>query len=224
LWIGSARDLDPSEADVSSPWRKSICIRRTLPPASRRCSTLKIRRDARVAACAALVLGLLGLPGLRLRAQDVTEPALKAAFIYNFAQFTDWPPPVSNSGPFVMCVLGDPAVGEALTRAIKGRVLAGQSLSVSLVTTSGLQRMCRVLYVSNITFNEASQLLAGLRDAPVLTLSDLDGFTQIGGIAQFFFEHGQLRFTIQNASAQRARLQISSKLLALSKSRASITP
>ena len=67
-------------------------------------------------------------------AQDVTEPALKAAFIYNFAKFTEWPADAMAAGaPFVLCVLGDAAVGDALERAVKGRVLAGHSMGVSQV-------------------------------------------------------------------------------------------
>ncbi len=50
--------------------------------------------------------------------------------------------------------------------------------------------------MSGVTPAQAAQLVAGVRDLPVLTISDLDGFTELGGIAQFFFEHGQLRFSV----------------------------
>ena len=85
------------------------------------------------------------------------------------------------------------------------------------MSPAGPQRVCHVLYVSGVTAGQAAQLVAGLRDVPVLTISDIEGFTELGGIAQFFFEHGQLRFSIHVVSAKRARLQISSKLLALAK-------
>ena len=151
-------------------------------------------------------------------AQDVTEPALKAAFIYNFVMFTEWPADaVPAAGPLVMCVLGDAAVGDALERAVKDRVLAGRSMAVSQVESAGTRRVCHVLYVSGVTAVRATQLVAGLRDVPVLTISDLEGFTQLGGIAQFFFEQGRLRFIVQLESAKRARLQISSRLLVLAK-------
>ena len=65
-------------------------------------------------------------------AQDVTEPALKAAFIYNFAKFTEWPTDVVAAGePLVMCVVDDEAVADALERAVKGRVIASHSILVS---------------------------------------------------------------------------------------------
>ena len=73
--------------------------------------------------------------------------------------------------------------------------------------------MCRASSASS----GGDSCIAGLRDAPVLTISDIEGFTEVGGIAQFFFEHGQLRFSIQLESAKRARLQISSRLLVMAK-------
>ncbi len=170
-------------------------------------------RITRAAIAAAL---LMPVPA---SAQDVTEPALKAAFIYNFAKFTEWPADVVPAGePFVMCVLGDAAVGEALERAVKGRDLGGRTHGrVAVGVAERPQRGCHVLYVSGVTAGQAAQLVAGLRDAPVLTISDVEGFTELGGIAQFFFEHGQLRFSVHLESAKRARLQISSRLLALAK-------
>jgi hypothetical protein len=166
--------------------------------------------------CTAIAVLLLA-PALS-PAQDVTGPALKASYIYNFAKFTEWPADVvAAEAPFVMCVLGDAAVGDALAQVVKGRALAGHSLTVSSVTRTGPQSGCHVLYVSGVTAAQAAQLVAGLRDAPVLTISDVETFTELGGIAQLFFEYGRLSFTIHHEAAMRARLQISSRLLALAK-------
>jgi uncharacterized protein DUF4154 len=151
-------------------------------------------------------------------AQDVTESALKAAFIYNFAKFTEWPTAVTPAAePLVLCVLGDAAVSEALEGAVKGRLLGGHSMAVSRLESTGVHKVCHVLYLSGVTAARAAQLVAGLHDAAVLTISDVDGFTELGGIAQFFFEHGQLRFSVQLESAKRAHLEISSKLLMLAR-------
>ena len=115
-------------------------------------------------------------------AQDVTESALKAAFIYNFVKFTEWPADVVPAGEhFVMCVLGDTAVGEALERAVKTRLLDGHSLTVVQLEPGGPQRVCHVLYVSGVTAGQAAQVVARGRDAPVLTISDLDGIHGTGG-------------------------------------------
>lgn len=163
------------------------------------------------------ILLLTPMPGA---AQDVTEPALKAAYIYNFAKFTDWPADVMPAGkPLLICVLGDAAIGDALARAVKGRALAGHITEVSQSAPDGPRGACHILYLSGVTASQAATLVAGLRDAPVLTISDVEGFTQLGGIAQFFFEDGQLRFNVDAGSARRARLQISSRLLALAKTK-----
>jgi hypothetical protein len=164
----------------------------------------------------ATMAGLLLIRGMA-SAQDVTEPALKAAFIYNFAKFTEWPVEMPAAEPLALCVVGDAAVGDALERVVKDRVVAGHGLAVSQRAFAGPQLPCHILYVSGVTVGRAAQLVAGLRDVPVLTISDLDGFTEAGGIAQFFYENGQLRFSVDVGCAKRARLQISSRLLALAK-------
>jgi hypothetical protein len=162
-------------------------------------------------------IAILLLVPLPATAQDVTEPALKAAFIYNFVQFTTWPADVlTNDGPLVLCVVGDAAIGRALEQTVKGRTLAGRTMGVSQSSpNAALRGGCHVLYVSGVTEGQAKKIVADLHNAPILSISDVEGFTQVGGMAQFFFKHGQLRFNVHIESARRARLQISSRLLAL---------
>ena len=166
-------------------------------------------------------IAILLLTPMPAAAQDVSEPVLKAAFIYNFAKFTEWPAGVVPAGgPLLFCVLGDAAIAEALGRAVKGRTLAGHIMEVSQSGSDGPPRPgCHILYLSGVTASQAATLVAGLRDAPVLTISDVEGFTKLGGIAHVFFEHGQLRFTVHAESARRARLQISSRLLGLARAK-----
>ena len=157
---------------------------------------------------------LLRLPA---SAQDVTEAALKAAFIYNFAQFTEWPADaVAPAKPLALCVIGDDAVAEALGRTVNARQIDGHSMTVSVVAALPA-RACHVLYLSHLTPAQAAQFTATPQDAPVLTIGDVEGFTDMGGISRFYFEHGRLRFTIRLQAVKRARLQISSRLLALAK-------
>jgi uncharacterized protein DUF4154 len=168
-----------------------------------------------VRACVVLATALLGSAGFA-SAQDVTEPALKALFIYNFAKFTEWPSAaVAAAEPLNLCVVGDQAVGEALEKAVKGRALAGHQLNVAQVAQVGPAQSCHVLYVSGVTVGRAAQVIEKLRDGPVLTISDLEGFTDRGGIAECFFVDGRLRFKVHSPSAERARLKISSRLMLL---------
>ena len=150
-------------------------------------------------------------------AQDVTEPALKAAFIYNFARFTTWPADAPAGDAFTICVLNDGAVAQALQRAVIGKSLAERPIAVSVVASGAPKRTCRVLYMAGLPATEAATVVADLREAPVLTISNMDGFASAGGMTQFFFEHGQLRFRIHLESAKRAGLQISSRLLIMAR-------
>lgn len=171
--------------------------------------------------------GLWRAPGAKLAAlllfcastslgQDVTEVTLKAAFLYNFAKFTEWPQEaLPAAAPLVACVIGDQAVGNALQQTARGRLVSGHAISVARVTLEGPWPSCHLLYVSGVAVKQAAEVAAALRGAPVLTISDLDEFARLGGIAQFFVENGKMRFGINLASAKRSRLQLSSKLLAL---------
>jgi hypothetical protein len=151
-----------------------------------------------------------------VRTQDVTEPSLKAAFIYNFAKFTDWPPEsLPATAVFTACVLGDGPVSDALVRAIKGRQFGGRKISVLNVQVDGAVRSCHLLYLAGITTAQISAVLTAARGAPILTISDADDFIQLGGIAHMFVVQGKMRFEFNLDPARRAKLQLSSQLLAL---------
>jgi hypothetical protein len=162
-------------------------------------------------------LGIVLLGRTIAVAQDVTEPALKAAFIYNFARFTTWPADAAPADSFVICVLNDTAVAEALQHAVAGRSLTERPVSVTSVAPSASKKTCRVLYMAGLPVNKVAEVVAELRESPVLTISNIDGFASAGGMTQFFFEHGQLRFRIALESAKRAGLHISSRLLIMAR-------
>ncbi len=174
------------------------------------------RRRSPFARGAIALLAALLLGGAVGRAQDATEPSLKAALIYNFAKFTEWPadalPP---SAPFTACVLGADQIGDALERSVKGRQIAGRAVTVVQIAPDGPLRSCQLLYLSGLKKAQVAALLGPLRGVPVLTISDADDFARIGGIAHVFVENGKLGFNLNLELARRARLQLSSKLLVL---------
>jgi hypothetical protein len=114
-------------------------------------------------------------------------------------------------------VLGDEAVQAELERSAKGHMVAGHSLVVMGIKVDGALRSCHLLYVTGLDRRRLTQLIAQVKDAPVFTVSDFDGFASFGGVSQLFIENGKVRFAINPASALRARLRISSKLLTLAK-------
>jgi hypothetical protein len=162
---------------------------------------------------ARFITGLL-LALVPARAQGAPEAALKAAFVYNFAKFTDWPHETGAAGPLKLCVLGDPAVADALDATVKGHPIGGRDVAVSRASPDQL-RGCHMLYLAALDNKRLSQVLDDVKGAAVLTVSDLDRFAQNGGIAGLFVEAGKMRFAINVEAAQRAGLRISSRLLGL---------
>lgn len=159
----------------------------------------------------------LGSAGL-LGAQTASEPALKAAFVYNFAKFTEWPPDaLPDRAPLVMCVIGDAAVAQSLESAVRGRQIGRHALVVQQMKVDGPLRTCHVLYASDLDNDLAAQMLDVVKRLPVLAVSDLNRFAQMGGTAQLFIEGDRMRFAINVDAAQRNRLHLSSQLLALAR-------
>ena len=166
---------------------------------------------------AVAVVLLLTLTPRTLLTQEVTGPALKAAFLFNFVKFTTWPADaLADAAPVQMCVVNAPAVGSALAAAVQGRVVAGHPIQVSQPAEDAALRKCHVLFVSGPRA-AALKVVAAVHDAPVLTVSDLPAFATDGGIVQFHVQQGQLRFAFALDAARVARLQISSKLLSLAR-------
>ena len=154
----------------------------------------------------------------RVSAQPTTVSAVRAAFLYNFAKFAEWPADALAPGQKLsLCVLGDNAVADALEQTIKGHTIENHELTVQVVRAGWPIPSCHLLYVGELDAKGAIQLIEALKGAPVLTVSDCDKFAELGGVAQLILESGRMRFAINVAAAQRARLQLSSKLLSLAK-------
>lgn len=171
--------------------------------------------SVRVRIAAAVVAGLLASVA-GPHAQDVTEASLKSAFIYNIASFSTWPAEaLPINAPFVACVLGDSAVGPALERAVKGRLLGGRSINVVRAPRDGSLTGCHLVYVSDVSPEQGRQLLASLHGTPVLSIVEIDGFAMPGSVARMFVERGKMRFEIDYGLAKHSGLQLSSRLLAL---------
>jgi hypothetical protein len=162
-----------------------------------------------------VVLLALVVPGNRARAQDVTEVTLKGAFILNFARFTVWPADALQAPTISVCVVGDRDVADALSRTVKDKQLSGRAVAVTLVAADSPLPTCHVLYLSGLADDRVAEVTAKVRDLPVLTVSNAEAFVKRGGIVQIFVENGKMKFRISLASARRARLALSSRLLAL---------
>lgn len=166
--------------------------------------------------CGLLLAVLVGTASASASDQPVQISRVKAAFLFNFAKFTEWPAdrlPLGDT--LAMCVVGDFPVADALEITIKGRLVEGHPLSVQLLKADGPLRSCHLVFVGGSEAKRSAEILETLRDASILSVGDAPAFAELGGVAQLIVENERMRFAVNVTAAQRARLQLSSKLLSL---------
>ena len=145
-------------------------------------------------------------------AQEIPlEYRVKAAFLYNFVRYVEWPAP--RSTPIKICVAGQNPFGTVLEDLIRNERIRGAPLVAETIPEplSG----CNVVFAPK-TSNIPAYLRAAAR-MPVLTVGETPGFTDKGGIINFYLEGDKVRFEINRTAADRAGLRISSRLLQLAR-------
>lgn len=146
----------------------------------------------------------------------VQEYQIKAAFLYNFAKFVDWPgEPAGASAPLVIVVFGKDPFGPSLEQTVAGKTVSGRPLLIR--RTSRVEELlpCHILFISASEKRRLAQIWRALGNASVLTVSDMEEFLQLGGAIGFLIWESKIRFGINLQAARRAGLRISSKLLSL---------
>lgn len=147
------------------------------------------------------------------------EYQVKAAFLFHFAQFVDWPPDAfkNAAAPLTYCTVGgDPFDGE-LEKALSGKSIGAHPLRVQHVKQARELQGCQILFIGIAEKNGLAATLGSVKSSPVLTVGDSEHFAQQGGIIGFCEEEKKIRFEINLGAATSARLRISAKLLSLAK-------
>ena len=163
---------------------------------------------------AAVVLTLLA-PQLWGQDAKPTDYQVKAAYLYNFGRFIEWPTktPVTQNDPFTVCVLGQDPFGPTLDTVLAGETIGGKKVVAMRISNPQDSVKCRILFLSaeeNIRLKKTIELLD--KEA-VLTVSDMPKFSQHGGMIQFVLEGNRIRFEVNLAATQHAGLTLSSELL-----------
>lgn len=149
--------------------------------------------------------------------QAPKEYQVKAAFLFNFTRFVEWPADVFDApdSPFVLGVVGKNPFGTYLEEIIKGESINGHPLELRYFKTSADITGCHILYIAQENKEEMKQAVTQAAALSALTVSDNSTFTRQGGMIRFVTEDNKTRIRI-NLSAVRAEgLTISSKLLKL---------
>ncbi len=163
----------------------------------------------------AICLGVLLSTGSRAQATD--EYRVKAAFLYNFVKFVEWPPQTfkSPSEAIVIGVLGKDPFGGALLAATAGKAFEGRSFQVREVGDAQQAAACQILFVSSSERKRFGLLFSQMGGHGVLTVGETDNFTAEGGVVNLKIEGGTVRLQINIEAAKREQLHISAKLLSL---------
>jgi hypothetical protein len=153
-------------------------------------------------------------PGHTL-AQSSPEYQLKAVFLFNFAQFVEWPAssfPEPDT-PLSICILGEDPFGAYLDETVRGEAVGNHPLAVRRYRTVDEIRGCHILFVSREEQGHLSEILDSMKGHSVLTVSDAERFASRGGMIRFVTDRNRIRLRINLDAARAANLTLSSKLL-----------
>ena len=166
-----------------------------------------------------MVMALLVSTGPGFSAQTAVskEYQVKAVFLFNFAQFVQWPSDTFATAdkPFLIGILGDDPFDDFLDDTVRGEKVDGHPLIIRRYEHLEEARDCQILFISRSQYKRIENILASLKGRNILTVGDTDGFTRDGGIVGFFMERNKVHFKINVEAAKRGRLSISSKVLRL---------
>jgi hypothetical protein len=154
---------------------------------------------------------------LRAEAEVAKEYQIKAAFLYNFVKYVEWPARrfAAEDSPIVIGILGANPFGEVLAGIVKNRKVNGRSIEVKVVSTAADAATVHALFVGIHQDGRLAAMIGPLRDAAVLTVGESRAFIAAGGVIAFVFEGDKVRFEVNLPSAQESDLKISAQLLKL---------
>jgi hypothetical protein len=182
--------------------------------ASERRASGRYRGALRAFAVILFVL-LLVVPSLRSQQPKPNEYQVKAAYLYNFGRFVQWPAKVAanDDSTFTICVLGQDPFGPLLDSTLAGESIGGKPVVTRRLSKPQEAADCRILFINSTEQKHLREILVALEKEAVLTVSDMPDFSRRGGMIQFVLEGERVRFEVNLARAENARLTLSSELL-----------
>ena len=166
---------------------------------------------------AAALWAMTSITSLAAGSTTSAEYQVKAVYLFNFAQFVEWPEQAfpNRQAPLVIGVLGSDPFGSYLDELVRGEKIGDRAMVVRRCRTIEDAAKCQILFVERGVGADEELALARLLGQPVLTVGETELFNRRGGIVRFVRENGKIRVRINTEAAQASRLIISSKLLSL---------
>ena len=146
------------------------------------------------------------------------EYAVKAGFIYNFANFVTWPDAAFKNSPdtMVLCFVSDSPESEILYK-LNGKTIKGRKLKVQAYEEGNCVDQSHILFFGTQDATFIQPILARAKDRSILTIGEVEGFTRMGGVINFFKDQNRLRFKVNVDTAKRLGLKLSSQILVSAK-------
>ena len=168
-------------------------------------------RSSAVAAALAAALSWNAPAAAKQRARTA-EPDIKAAFLFNFTKFVEWPA-VAPGGAFQLCTLADAGFDALLTRTVAGESTDGRLIVRATPESPDVARLCHILFISAREDAHLDRWVAAVRGQPVLVVGESKTAEDAGAHITFVVEENRVKFDVNDDAASRAGLRISSKLL-----------
>ena len=151
-------------------------------------------------------------------ADDSLEYKIKAAYLYNFTKFIDWPQREGgvDTLPIKICVLGNDPFGK-LIDPIETKISKGRAIRLQRIRNIDNVSNCHIVFISRSESNRLEQILLEAGDSGILTVSDTEEFAKNGGIIGFIIKDDRIRLEINITAASKAGLKVSAKLLEISR-------
>jgi hypothetical protein len=143
-----------------------------------------------------------------------TEYKVKAGFIYNFVNFVTWPEEAlkDTPGKLIFCFFTDNEQSDTL-KELEGKTIKGRTIQVMALDEGGCIEQCQILFFATQNKDLIQKVLDQAKNRNILTIGEVEGFTRMGGIINFFEEQNRLRFKVNVDAARKAGLKMSSQLL-----------
>jgi uncharacterized protein DUF4154 len=136
---------------------------------------------------------------------------VQAVYLFDFAKFVRWP--AAESGPIVLCIAGESKYADSLKRIIAGERIDNRALVIESVQRPADATGCSILFIGTAAKDRLDSLLAATAGRPMLTVSDVPGFLDHGGMINFLVIDNRVRFSVDLRPVERSGISLSSELL-----------
>ncbi len=148
-------------------------------------------------------------------AQQLDEYEVKAAFLYNFTKFVEWP--AQSNSPFAICIYGDDPFGPTIDQLVRGKSVGGRFIIIRRLKEPIEARQCQIAFVTRSEEAKAQKLVEAVQGTPVLTVGERSKFGKLGGMIFLVMQDNHVSVGVNVPAAEKAGLKLSAKLMSVAK-------